>query len=169
MTKEIALSPEQYNRQLLKKILLALLMGVLTVFFCVYVADGLFGIHGMKKAKEVWRNGEWDTVFWFDRDWRIGTVIFWAFIIGLPVVFSRWIGWWHTLVNYLLYPLYWLIADEVVGTSYAHLILRRGGMFSGLDRLARPFVMTVCFFVAHSLVFLAVYCIRKVRQKMKKA
>ena len=166
MTKEISLSTEQQNQRLLKKLSLSVLLAVLTMFFCVYVADGLFGINGFKRMEGV----DGMTATYAETENRTGAVIFAVFLIALPLLFSRWIQWTHTLVNYAIYPAAWYILDVIFGKHPGHYLLSENmGMFSGFDKVTKPLFMTWVFFVAHSLVFLAVYCIRKVRQKMKKA
>jgi hypothetical protein len=162
---------ETYNKQFLRDILLAMLLGVLTVFFCVYVADGLFGIRGLKH-REVIGQADWGPVTrsWVERENQTGAVIFWLFLLGLPLLFTRWTKWRYTLFNLLIYPMLWYIVDACVESHHGHLILSGTmGWFSGLDKVINPIFMSIQFLVAHSMVFFAVYCIRKIRQKTKKA
>ena len=165
------LTVEAYNKQFLRDILLAMLLAVLTVFFCVYVADGLFGIQGLKH-REVIGQADWGPVTrsWVDRENQTGAVIFWVFLFGLPLLFTRWTKWRYTLFNLLINPMLWYIVDACVESHHGHLILSGTlGWFSGLDKVINPIFMSIQFFVAQSMVFLAVYCIRKIRQKTKKA
>ena len=162
---------ESYNKQFLREILLAILLAVLTVFFCVYVADGLFGIRGLK-CREVIGEEVWGPVTrsWVDRENQTGAVTFWIFLFGLPLLFTCWTKWRYTLFNLLIYPMLWYIVDACVESHHGHLILSGTlGWFSGWDKFINPIFMSIQFFVAHSIVFFAVYCIRKARQKMKKA
>ena len=154
---------EQYNKQLLHKLFLAILLAALTMFFCVYVADGLFGINGLKR----WEGVDGMTATFAETENRIGAVIFVVSLITLPLVFSRWIRWRHTLVNYLIYPAMWYLLDAFMGHHPGHYLLSSSmGMFSGFDKVTRPVVMTSVFFVAHSMVFLLCWSVRKLRKRM---
>lgn len=164
------LSSEQYNRKMMTSICLSLLLAVLTVFFCIYVADGIFGIRGLKHRVVIGQES-WGPVTesWVAGENQTGVVIFWIFLISLPLVFSRWIRWHHTLVNVFLYPAMWLVVSACVQSHHGHYFLNRGVGWFSFEHFVNPIRMTVCFFVVHSLVFLLVYCFRKIHSKWKKS
>lgn len=160
MSKEISASPVQDNRQLLRKRLLAMLLGILTAFFCLYVADGLYGIQGLKQTEYM---GEIVGLPAYkkavDVDNQTGGIIFWIFAIGLPILFSRWISWRDTFVNYWCYPIYWFIVNDMFESHPGHSFLDPGhvrGMLITIDFriLVFPFIWTLFIFLVHSAVFM---------------
>ena len=78
----------------LKQLSFAFLLGILTILCCLILADGIIGM---------------DAWYFYARDLVIlpGRIVFWIFIIGLPVVFSKWTRPVYTLINLpLFYSLY---------------------------------------------------------------
>ena len=141
---------------------LALLLGILTTFFCLYVADGLFGIKGLKT--EIYRHIENYGIVLdqgVDTGNQIGAVIFWIFVIGLPLLFSRWISWRDTLINYWIYPVCWWVVDDLVGSHPGHVFLNPGVprsslVFPDFGFSRYPFVLTwtLFIFLIHSVIFI---------------
>ena len=147
---------------------LALLLGLLTVYFCLYLADGVFGMQGLKKTEYV---GEYMGLPQYDesvdRGNQTGAVIFWVFAIGLPLLFSRWITWRDTLVNYWCYPVYWLVVDDLIGSHPGHAFLNPRvyqPSFFNFQMTAFPFVWTLIVFLIHTAVFV---CFRNFWKKSK--
>jgi len=143
-----------------KQLFLALMLGLLTAYFCLYLADGVFGVQGLKQTEYI---GEYmglpeysKTV---DRDNQTGAVIFWVFVIGLPFLFSRWLSWRDTLVNCWCYPVYWWVVDDLVGSHPGHAFLNPGTqyypkLFSNVELNFSPFVWAMFIFLIHSAVFM---------------
>lgn len=151
---------------------LSLLLGLLTVYFCLYLADGVFGIQGLKKTEYV---GEYMGLPHYDKSVdpgnQTGAVIFWIFVIGLPLLFSRWISWRDTLVNYLIYPVCWWVVDDLVGSHPGHAFLNPGVaqssmIFPNFGFSLFPFVLTwtLLIFLIHTAVFV---CFRNFWMKSK--
>ena len=141
---------------------LALLLGLLTVYFCLYLADGVFGMQGLKSTEFLGDSIWYGPVFEksVDRDNQTGAVIFWVFAIGLPLLFSRWISWRDTLVNYWLYPVCWWVVDDLVGSHPGHAFLNPGVdqssmIFPNFGLSLFPFVLTwtLLIFLIHTAVF----------------
>ena len=150
-------------------ICLALLLGLLTAYFCLYLADGVFGIQGLKRTEYV---GEYMGLPHYDQSVdpgnQTGAVIFWAFAIGLPLLFSRWISWRDTLMNYWLYPVYWFVVDDIFGSHPGHAFLNPGvyqpSFFFNFQMTAFPFVWTLIVFLIHTAVFV---CFKNFWKKSK--
>lgn len=70
----------------------AMLLGALTATLCLLVADGFFGLFAPNSA-----------LFW--RYTFPGTVIYWAALLGLPILFRKKVRWRDTWVNFFLYLL----------------------------------------------------------------
>lgn len=65
-----------------------MIMGVLTIFLCLVVADDIFGLNAPPARSQ------------------IGHPIFWVSLIGLPLLFYKLVPWRYTLLNI---PLYFLL------------------------------------------------------------
>lgn len=99
---------------------------------------------------------------------QTGAVIFWIFIIGLPLLFSRWIKWRHTPINMILYWAFWWIVDAVVGLHQGHYFLAKASsFFYYIDRFYKPWYTMVCFWLIQSAVFAAVNLFRWYRRRSR--
>jgi len=102
-----------------KPFLWAVLMGCLTMFFCLYVADGILNAHFKHPP---W----WKQVL----PRQTSVVVFFVFIIGLPLLFRKKVKWRHTILNLpLYYGLYVLIYD-ICGLNHGYYFLESGGFLS---------------------------------------
>lgn len=78
------------NGNICKRLSSGVLLGTLTIFFCLVLADGIIGM---------------DAWYFYDRDALIlpGRIVFFVFILGLPILFSQWTRPQYTLINLPLY------------------------------------------------------------------
>lgn len=153
-------------------ICLALLLGLLTAYFCLYLADGVFGMKGLKT--EFYSKVENYGIVvekGLDPGNQTGAVIFWTFAIGLPLLFSRWISWRDTLVNYWCYPVYWWVVDGLIGSHPGHSFLNPGVhqssmVFPNFGFSLFPFVLTwtLLIFLIHTAIFV---CFQNLWKKSK--
>ena len=152
-------------KNLLKnRIFIALLMGLLTLIFCLYIPDGIFGMQGLKQSEYVGESPVIGPIYNYsvDRDNQIGFAIFAVFVIGIPLLFSRWISFRDTFVNALLYPFGWGIIDEIVGSHPGHMFLFHGsGGFLNTTYIFLPIQWMLVIFLIQGLVFAYVRIVRE--------
>jgi hypothetical protein len=141
---------------MVKSIFRAMLLGVLTAFFCLFVADGIFGIRGLKVTEVIGQAFFGPVVEkWADHSNRIGAVIFWVFLIALPLVFSNWVKWRYTFVNLIVYFALWWVVDAVVDTHPAHAFLYSASsmMFPLWEKLVKCIWVPVWLWCVQSLAY----------------
>lgn len=74
------------NQQgIFKKWLWAGVMGILTILLCLIVSDDLLGLNSPPARSQ------------------IGHYVFWVSLIGLPLLFYKFVSWRYTLLNIPLY------------------------------------------------------------------
>ena len=152
-------------KNLLKnRIFIALLMGLLTLIFCLYLPDGIFGMQGLKQTEYVGESPVIGPIYKYsvDRDNQIGAAVFFAFAIGIPLLFSRWISFRDTFINALLYPFGWGIIDEIVGSHPGHMFLFHGSAgFLNIKYIFLPIQWMLVIFLIQGLVFAYVRIVRE--------
>ncbi len=122
--------------EILKRFFCAGMMGVLTILFCLIVADDLFGLSAPPARSQM------------------GHVIFWVGLIGLPLLFCRLVSWRYTLLNIPLYFLLYFPAYEICGLKHTHFLLQRGG-FINFGPVWGAGLVAALFWGVQSLVYLA--------------
>ena len=139
------------NRHL-KSFLLAFLLSLLTVLFCLVIADGFIGVKGF----QVDHGDGTGTIY---RNIRIGEVVFWIFMVGLPLVFARFVKWRYTVPNLLWYFLLYFPPYYGFGHAPNHGLLYSGGFFV-MPAWASAALTAIMFFVIQSVVYLVYNLIR---------
>jgi len=86
----------------------ALLMGLLTAFFCLFVADGLFGL-------------DYNSEEQFLQYALPGYIIYYVFLLGLPILFRKRMGLLDTWVDLVLY----IVLYDILGLAVQALPFRR--------------------------------------------
>ena len=94
-----------------RSVAFALVIGILTVIFCLIIADGLLGINGLKVDHGV------------RFDVKTGAIIFWVFVLGLPLAVVKWVRWIHTIPNLILYFAMYFPVYFYFGRSGGHALL----------------------------------------------
>ncbi len=143
-----------------KSIALALVMGLLTMIFCLVIADGLLGIQGSRVD-----NG--DGTGYLDTDVKTGAIVFWIFLIGLPLVVAKWVRWVHTIPNLLLYFVVYFPVCYHFGSSIFHTFLDQGSLLSVTWLSA--LITAAVFWGMQSVIFIVCDIGRYVWKKCKKA
>lgn len=101
------------NQQgIFKKWLWAGVMGILTILLCLIVSDDLLGLNSPPARSQ------------------IGHYVFWVSLIGLPLLFYKFVSWRYTLLNIPLYFLLYFPIYELCGLKHTHLFLQTGGFIS---------------------------------------
>ena len=95
-----------------KKWLWAGVMGILTILLCLIVSDDLLGLNSPPARSQ------------------IGHYVFWVSLIGLPLLFYKFVSWRYTLLNIPLYFLLYFPAYELCGLKHTHLFLQTSGFIS---------------------------------------
>ena len=86
------------NQQgIFKKWLWAGVMGILTILLCLIVSDDLLGLNSPPARSQM------------------GHYVFWVSLIGLPLLFYKFVSWRYTLLNIPLYFLLYFPAYELCG------------------------------------------------------
>ena len=97
------------NQQgILKKWLWAGVMGILTILLCLIVSDDLLGLNSPPARSQ------------------IGHYVFWVSLIGLPLLFYKFVSWRYTLLNIPIYflPFKLMVAGQIACPNY-HDIFRK--------------------------------------------
>lgn len=97
------------NQQgIFKKWLWAGVMGILTILLCLIVSDDLLGLNSLPARS------------------RMGHYVFWVSLIGLPLLFYKFVSWRYTLLNIPLYflPFKLMVAGQIACPNY-HDIFRK--------------------------------------------
>ena len=95
-----------------KKWLWAGVMGILTILLCLIVSDDLLGLNSPPARSQM------------------GHYVFWVSLIGLPLLFYRFVSWRYTLLNIPLYFLLYFPVYELCGLKHTHLFLQTSGFIS---------------------------------------
>ena len=127
----------------------AILMALLTVIFCLVIADGILSTDGHAKAGE-----------WYVKD-RTGLIFFWVSMTVITSVFSFFVDWKHIWVAILVYALLYLPISTYFGESPQHTYLDKttfAMLTIGPDLgFLRPLLVAIRFWVAQSFIYLAVW------------
>ena len=97
------------NQQgIFKKWLWAGVMGILTILLCLIVSDDLLGLNSPPARGQM------------------GHYVFWVSLIGLPLLFYKFVSWRYTLLNIPLYflPFKLMVAGQIACPNY-HDIFRK--------------------------------------------
>jgi len=91
-----------------KKWLWAGVMGILTILLCLIVSDDLLGLNSPPARSQM------------------GHYVFWVSLIGLPLLFYKFVSWRYTLLNIPLYflPFKLMVARQIACPNY-HDIFRK--------------------------------------------
>ena len=124
------------NQQgIFKKWLWAGVMGILTILLCLIVSDDLLGLNSPPARSQM------------------GHYVFWVSLIGLPLLFYKFVSWRYTLLNIPLYFLLYFPIYELCGLKHTHLFLQTGGFISFPVWFGAALVIA-CFWGIQSLVYL---------------
>lgn len=148
------------ERKFETSVVFALLLALLTIIFCLVIADGMLGLNGFKFDHGHGAGTIYPNV-------RIGNIVFWAFLIGLPVLFSRWVQWRYTILNWLLYFLMYFPVYYAFGLSHNHGLLQTGGFFAFPPWVNALFV-GVGFFLIQSAVYVLCNLVGFLARKLRR-
>lgn len=142
-----------YFKYHLKNVLWALLMGLVTMITCLFVAERLLGIGGFVTNVEYFESGE---IRWsIDPHLHLGLWFRRICLVLIPLLFAHKVRWRYTWVNFFLYfALYFpmrMIAEPWPVMSY----MGSGSGILALPWIVNPFLMMFHFWGVQSLVYLA--------------
>ena len=123
------------QHRIFKKWLWAGVMGILTILLCLIVSDDLLGLNSPPAQSQ------------------IGHYVFWVSLIGLPLLFYKFVSWRYTLLNIPLYFLLYFPIYELCGLKHTHLFLQTGEFIS-FPVWFGAILVTACFWGIQSLVYL---------------
>ena len=120
-------------------------MALLTVIFCLVVADGILGTDGHADGEN-----------WYVKD-RKGLIFFWVSMVLITSVFSFLVEWKHIWVVIPVYVLLYLPISAYFWESPQHTYLVKSAMAViniGPDMdLLRPVFVAVWFWMVHIAIF----------------
>ncbi len=137
------------KKDLLKHLLYAGAMGLLTILLCLVVADHIFGLNAQPAESQM------------------GHPIFWISLIGLPVLFHKSTPWKYTLLNIPLYFLLFFPVWKMCGLQVAHHLLLQSGGFIEFPAFWNALLVTALFWGVQSLVYLVLYVVSFILRKRK--
>lgn len=144
-----------------KSYLFALLLGMLTVFVCLAVADGMLGIEGTIQNYVESSTGE-ITYELHVRDAR-GRIIFWGGLLILPMLFAPKVLPQRTWINLPLFAGSWYVLSAVFGSHANHRFLAHParGFISFYEELD-PFILAVFLWLVQLVILIAARAVIKV-------
>lgn len=144
-----------HNRVDKRKLFASLIMGVLTLIVSLVVADHLIGLtqqpaHQLKGI--------------------LAQIVFYAGLIGLPILFCKNTTWVYTLLNLPLYFILYFPIAEATGSTYTHYFLRSSRSLIALPDYFGAGITTIYFGIIQSIVFLILWNLQRMKcRKEKKA
>ena len=156
-----------YFKYHLKNIFWALVMGVLTMITCLYIAERHLGIQGFIEY-EYGATGR--VIGWsLNRSFQPGLWFRWICLIGLPLLFARKVRWRYTWVNLLLFfALYFPIRMIAKPWPYMFYLSDSSNGIINIPWIVLPFMMTFHFWGVQSLVYLAYNTVSWILKSYKK-
>ena len=135
----------------------AVVMGILTVVFCLVIADGILGTDGhMLTRGPLFSNEPFAGTY--DPNDGTGLVFFWVSILAITALFVLRLPWRYTWVNLVLYFVLWFPVSAAFGNSPQHTYLDKttsAFLTIGPDlSFLRPIVSAVWFWLIQSTVYL---------------
>ena len=135
-----------------KEIILAVLMAILTVIFCLVIADGILGT-----------DGHADGSTWYVKDNR-GLIFFWISMTVITSVFAFFVDWKHTWIVIPVYILLYIPVGAYFGESPHHTYLDKttfAMLTLGPDlSLLRPLITAIRFWLIQSQIYLVIWPIK---------
>ena len=146
-----------YFKYHLKNIFWALVMGVLTMITCLYIAERHLGIQGFIEY-EYGATGR--VIGWsLNRSFQPGLWFRWICLIGLPLLFARKVRWRYTWVNFFVFFFLYFPMRELAGQWPGMGYLGEGGSILPLPWILNPIIMMFHFWGVQSLVYLVHHAI----------
>lgn len=139
----------KYISQNKKIIINTIIMCVLTMFLCLYIADDILGLNQPPAKGHI-------SV--------CANIIFWGSLLGVPLLFHKQIQWKYTVINLLLYFVLYFPLYEICGLKLTHAFLQRGG-FLEFPPLWSAILVAVLFWGAQSIVLLICHVIHRIRKR----
>ena len=136
------------QHRIFKKWLWAGVMGILTILLCLIVSDDLLGLNSPPARSQ------------------IGHYVFWVSLIGLPLLFYKFVSWRYTLLNIPLYFLLYFPIYELCGLKHTHLFLQTSGFIS-FPVWFGAILVTACFWGIQSLVYLICHVVFHLLKKQQ--
>lgn len=156
-----------YFKYHLKNVLWALLMGLVTMITCLYIAERHLGIHGFIEYEYGAATGR--VIGWsLNRSFQPGLWFKWICLIVIPILFARKVRWRYTWVNLLFYfVLYFPIRMIAKPWPYMFYMSDSSSGILVIPWIILPFGMTFHFWGVQSIVFAGINLLRYVRRNLK--
>ena len=154
-----------YFQYHLKNVLGALLMGLLTIILCLFVAERILGVSGF--VKDVCYYAPGDTRWTIIPHLKIGLWFRRVLLIVLPVLFAGKVRWRYTWVNLFLFIGMYFPMKALAGQWPAMGYLGDNSGILAPPQIVNPFVMAFHFWGVQSIVFAGINLLRYVRRNLK--
>lgn len=147
------LSDKSHYQSVIRSVLWTVLMGIVTVFLCLLIAERYLGITGRVTDVKYDAFGtpyEWTVRIteepgrWFRSVW----------LILIPLFFMRKVRWHYTWINLFVYISLYFPVKDFAGQWPAMGYLADNSGFLAFPQIVNPFVMAFHFWGAQSLVYL---------------
>lgn len=156
-----------YFKYHLKNVLWALLMGLITIILCLFVAERILGVSGFVKSVSYLESG--DIQFTIIPHIKNGLWFRRVFLVVIPLLFVSKVRWRYTWVNLFLFIGLYFPLKALAGQWPVMGYLGDNSGILALPQIVNPFIMAFHFWGIQSLVFSGVNFIRFVWRKVKKA
>lgn len=155
-----------YFKYHLKNVAWALLMGLVTMILCLFVAERILGVSGYVVSVEYGSDGEMLSAV--NPHIKIGLWFRRICLVVIPLVFAKKVRWRYTWVNLFLFFGLYFPFRALAGQWPAMGYLGDGGSFLPIPWILNPIIMMFHFWGVQSLFFLVYNTFQFVRKKIKK-
>lgn len=146
-----------YFKYHLKNVLWALLMGLVTMITCLFVAERILGVSGFVTYVEYTPEGY--MLAGLNPHIKIGLWFRRICLVLIPLLFSRKVRWRYTWVNFFVFFFLYFPMRELAGQWPGMGYLGEGGSILPLPWILNPIIMMFHFWGVQSLVYLVHHAI----------
>lgn len=154
-----------YFKYHLKNVAWAILMGIVTMILCLFVAERILGVSGFVISVEYRPDGE--ILSRVNPHLKIGLWFRRVCLVLIPLIFSRKVRWRYTWVNFFVYFFLYFPIRAIVGYWPAMGYLADNTGFLALPWILNPIFMMCHFWLVQSAVFAVVNFVRFLWRKRK--
>lgn len=154
-----------YFKYHLKNVAWALLLGVVTMILCLFVAERFLGVSGF--VMDVTYTPDGDMLSRVNPHLKIGLWFRRICLVVIPLVFARKVRWRYTWVNFFVYFFLYFPMRELAGQWPGMGYMGEGGSILPVPWILNPIIMMFHFWGVQSLVYLAYNAVRWIYRFIK--
>lgn len=152
-----------YFKYHLKNVIWAILMGIVTMLLCLFVAERYLGVSGF--VMDVSYSPDGDMFARLNPNLKLGLWFRRVFLIVIPLLFMNKVRWRYTWVNFFVFFFLYFPMREIAGQWPCMGYLGTPTGMLSLPWIVNPLIMMVHFWGVQSLVYLAFNAVRALRQR----